>query len=49
MGRLTHQDAAQTGVSVRMLDELRRREPDCPATGLILFSERNEAAAKHSV
>ena len=49
MGRLSHQDAGQMDMYVRMFDDLQRGAGDNPSVGLILCAERDEVVARYSV
>jgi len=47
--KLSHQDAGQMDMYVRLYEEQKRRTDDNPTIGLILCSENNHTVAKYSV
>ena len=49
IGRITHQDAGQMDMYVRMYDKLKTTEGDNPTVGLILCSETSEDMAQYSI
>ena len=49
MGRITHQDAGQIDMYVRMYDDLKRGLGDNPTIGILLCSETDEDISRYSV
>ena len=49
VGRITHQDVGQMDMYVRMYDELKRTEGDCPTIGIVLCSETDADIARYSI
>lgn len=48
-GMVTHQDAGQIDMYVRMHDDLKCKDGDNPTIGILLCSETNEDIARYSV
>ena len=48
-GTLTHQDAGQMDMYVRMYDEVRRGADDNPTVGIILCADKSKPVVKYSV
>lgn len=48
-GKLTHQDAGQMDMYVRMYDDLKKGESDNPTIGIILCTDKDETVVKYSV
>lgn len=48
-GMVTHQDAGQIDMYVRMYDDLKCKDGDNPTIGILLCSETNEDIARYSV
>ena len=46
---VTHQDAGQIDMYVRMYDDLKCKDGDNPTTGILLCSETSEDIARYSV
>ena len=46
---VTHQDAGQIDMYVRMYDDLKCKDGDNPTIGILLCSETNEDIARYSV
>jgi hypothetical protein len=46
---LIHQDIGQLDMYVRMFDDLKKREGDNPAIGILLCTETDKTIAKYSV
>jgi predicted nuclease of restriction endonuclease-like (RecB) superfamily len=47
--KITHQDIGQLDMYVRMFDDLKKREGDNPAIGILLCTETDKTIAKYSV
>ena len=47
--KITHQDAGQMDMYIRMYDELKRGEGDNPTLGIVLCSETDEDIARYSI
>ncbi len=48
-GMLTHQDIGQLDMYVRMYDDLKAVNGDCPTIGILLCAEKDETIVKYSV
>ena len=49
MGKITHQDAGQTDMYVRMYDDLKRKAGDNPTIGILLCAETDADIARYPV
>ena len=47
--KITHQDIGQLDMYVRMFDDLKKREGDNPAIGILLCTETDKTIAKYSI
>lgn len=47
--KLTHQDAGQMDMYIRMFDDLKKQPNDIPTIGIILCAERDETVVKYSI
>lgn len=49
MEKITHQDVGQIDMYVRMYDDLKCKEGDNPALGILLCSETDEDITRYSI
>ncbi|EQB90953.1 DUF1016 domain-containing protein [Elizabethkingia anophelis] len=49
IAKLTHQDAGQMDMYIRMFDDLKKQPEDNPTIGIILCTEKDETVVKYSI
>ena len=49
IAKLTHQDAGQMDIYIRMFDDLKKPPEDNPTIGIILCTEKDETVVKYSI
>ncbi|MDX8573533.1 PDDEXK nuclease domain-containing protein [Elizabethkingia sp. HX QKY] len=49
IAKLTHQDAGQMDMYIRMFDDLKKQSEDNPTIGIILCTEKDETVVKYSI